>query len=121
MCAGEEARESPLGISGKAILVISGPGRKMYQSLELEPEGAISPKRSKPQGWASSPHDTASSIADELRAMEHTRVAEGRVRELRLIVCSSGGALSQSPLPHANHSRRNRFTHRGSSRTLRSH
>jgi hypothetical protein len=30
----------------------------MYQSLELEPEGAICPKRSKPQALRSSPHDT---------------------------------------------------------------
>src|SRR5512135_2146489 len=29
---------------------MSGPGRKMYQSLEPKPEGAIYPKRSRPQG-----------------------------------------------------------------------
>ena len=37
-------------ILGKVILVISGPGRMMYQSLEPKPEGAIFPKRSVPQG-----------------------------------------------------------------------
>ena len=31
----------PRRISGKVILVISGPGRMMYQRLEPEPEGAI--------------------------------------------------------------------------------
>jgi len=30
----------------------------MYQSLVLEPEGAICPKRSTPQAMYSSPHDT---------------------------------------------------------------
>jgi hypothetical protein len=29
---------------------MSGPGRKMYQSLEPKPEGTIYPKRSTPQG-----------------------------------------------------------------------
>ena len=37
-------------ILGKAILVMSGRGRMMYQYLEPKPEGAICPKRSKPQG-----------------------------------------------------------------------
>ena len=37
-------------ISGKVILVISGPGRMMYQSLEPKPEGAIFPKRSSLRG-----------------------------------------------------------------------
>ena len=34
-------RESPPGILGKVILVMSGPGRMMYQCLEPKPEGAI--------------------------------------------------------------------------------
>ena len=50
------------------ILVISGPGRKMYQSLEPKPEGAIFLKRSKPQGASSSPHDTGASIANWLKS-----------------------------------------------------
>jgi hypothetical protein len=37
---------------------MSGRSRMMYQNLELEPEGAICPKRSKPQALHSSPHDT---------------------------------------------------------------
>src|SRR5262245_1846414 len=45
-------RESPPGILGEVSLVMSGPGRKMYQSLEPKPEGAIYPKRSRPQGVA---------------------------------------------------------------------
>jgi hypothetical protein len=53
---------------GKVILVISGPGRKMYQSLEPKPEGAIFLKRSKPQGASSSPHDTGASIANWLKS-----------------------------------------------------
>jgi hypothetical protein len=35
----------------------------MYQSLEPEPEGAISSKRSKPQAADSSPHDAGASMA----------------------------------------------------------
>jgi hypothetical protein len=53
-----EGRESPPVVSGKGILVISGLGRIMYQRLEPEPEGAICPKRSKPQAVHSSPHGT---------------------------------------------------------------
>ena len=53
-------------ISGKVILVISGQGRMMYQSLEPKPEGAISSKRSKPQGRDSSPHDAGASMANWL-------------------------------------------------------
>jgi hypothetical protein len=43
---------------GKVILVMSGPGRRMYQSLEPKPEGAIFFKRSRPQetGQLSSRH-----------------------------------------------------------------
>ena len=40
-CVDEVGVSLPRGISGKVILVISGPGRMMYQSLEPEPEGAI--------------------------------------------------------------------------------
>jgi hypothetical protein len=57
MCHREE-RESPPVVSGKGILVISGLGRIMYQRLVPEPEGAICPKRSKPQANISSPHGT---------------------------------------------------------------
>jgi hypothetical protein len=39
-----EVRESPPVVSGKGILVISGPSRIMYQRLVPEPEGAICPK-----------------------------------------------------------------------------
>ena len=49
-CVGEVGVSLPRRISGKVILVISGPGRMMYQSLAPEPEGAIFPKRSVPQG-----------------------------------------------------------------------
>ena len=48
-CVVEVGVSLPRRISGKVILVISGPGRMMYQSLEPEPEGAIFPKRSMPQ------------------------------------------------------------------------
>jgi hypothetical protein len=57
MCHREE-RESPPVVSGKGILVISGLSHMMYQPLEPEPEGAICPKRSKPQALYSSPHGT---------------------------------------------------------------
>ena len=43
-------RESPPGILGKVILVMSGQSRMMYQCLEPKPEGTIFSKRSKPQG-----------------------------------------------------------------------
>ena len=50
--------------------MISGPGRKMYQDLEPKPEGAIFPKRSKPQGGRNStPHDTGTSMEDQLVTM----------------------------------------------------
>ena len=61
-------RESPPEILGKVILVMSGPGRKMYQYLEPKPEGAIFSKRSKPQDAVSSPHDTGASIANWLES-----------------------------------------------------
>jgi hypothetical protein len=44
-------------IFGQAILVISGPGRRMYQYLKPKPEGTIFSKRSKPQGTDRTPHD----------------------------------------------------------------
>src|SRR3954466_13609030 len=59
-------RESPPESLGKVILVMSGPGRKMYQSLEPKPEGTIFPKRSTPQEVDSSPHDTGASFANWL-------------------------------------------------------
>jgi hypothetical protein len=59
-------RESPPGILGTVILVMSGPGRMMYLCLEPKPEVAIFSKRSKPQGTNSSPHDTGASIANWL-------------------------------------------------------
>jgi hypothetical protein len=55
-------RESPLRISGKVILVMSGRSRKMYQNLEPKTEGVISVKRSKPQDTESTPHDTSASL-----------------------------------------------------------
>ncbi len=39
----------------------------MYQSLKPEPEGAISSKRSTPQGMDSTPHDAGASIANWLK------------------------------------------------------
>src|SRR5438045_2972792 len=63
-------RESPPEVLGEAILVISGRGRKMYRNLEPKPEGAIFPKRSKPQGERdSTPHDTGTSMEDQLVAV----------------------------------------------------
>jgi hypothetical protein len=56
-CVVEVGVSLPREISGGAILVMSGQGRMMYQYLEPEPEGAISSKRSMPQGAKSSPHD----------------------------------------------------------------
>jgi hypothetical protein len=53
-------------ISGQVILVISGRGRMMYQSLAPESEGTISPKRSKPQGGHRSPHDAVTSLTNWL-------------------------------------------------------
>src|SRR5262249_61899143 len=44
-------------IFGPAILVISGQGRRMYQSLAPKPEGTIFSKRSKPQVSDRTPHD----------------------------------------------------------------
>jgi hypothetical protein len=51
-------RETPPGIFGETSLVMSGPGRKMYQGLEPKTEGAIFAKRSMPQDANSTPHDT---------------------------------------------------------------
>ena len=65
MCQRGE-RESPPEILGKAILVISGQSRKMYQYLEPKPEGIILPKRSMPQEAERAPHDTGTSIANWL-------------------------------------------------------
>ena len=65
MCQRGE-RESPPGILGKAILVISGQSRKMYQYLEPKPEGTIFPKRSMPQEDDRAPHDTGTSMANWL-------------------------------------------------------
>ncbi len=50
-------------IFGQAILVISGPGRKMYQNLEPKPEGTIFSKRSKPQVSDRTPHDATTIMA----------------------------------------------------------
>src|ERR1700733_10958596 len=42
----------------------------MYQNLGPKPEGAIFPKRSKPQGGRNStPHDTGTSMEDQLVTM----------------------------------------------------
>ena len=65
MCQRGE-RESPPEILGKAILVISGQGRKMYQYLQPKPEGTILPKRSMPQEAERAPHDTGTSMANWL-------------------------------------------------------
>jgi hypothetical protein len=53
-------------ILGKAILVMSGQRRMMYQNLRPKPEGTIFSKRSKPQGTNSSPHDTATNMTEPL-------------------------------------------------------
>jgi hypothetical protein len=50
-------------IFGQAILVISGPGRKMYQNLKPKPEGTIFSKRSEPQGSDRTPHDATTIMA----------------------------------------------------------
>jgi hypothetical protein len=50
----------------KAILVMSGQARMMYQCLKPKPEGAIFSKRSKPQGTRSSPHDSAANMTKRL-------------------------------------------------------
>ena len=65
MCQRGE-RESPPEILGKAILVISGQSRKMYQYLQPKPEGTILPKRSMPQEADRAPHDTGTSMANWL-------------------------------------------------------
>jgi hypothetical protein len=59
-------RESPPGILGAVILVISGPGRMMYRSLEPKPEGSIYRKRSDLRERHRSPHDTAASMSNWL-------------------------------------------------------
>ena len=66
-CVVEVGVSLPRTISGKVILVISGPGRMMYQSLEPEPEGAIFSKRSVPQGTYSTPQDAGASMANWLK------------------------------------------------------
>src|SRR3974377_2025890 len=65
-CVVEVGVSLPRRISGKVILVISGPGRMMYQSLKPEPEGAILSKRSVPQGTYSTPHDAGASMTNWL-------------------------------------------------------
>jgi hypothetical protein len=52
-------------IFGQVILVISGPGRRMYQNLAPKPEGTIFSKRSKPQGTDRTPHDATTIMAAE--------------------------------------------------------
>ena len=59
-------RESPPGILGAVILVISGPGRMMYRSLEPKPEGSIYRKRSSLRERHRPPHDTATSMSNWL-------------------------------------------------------
>src|SRR5208282_5590140 len=66
-CVDEVGVSLPRRISGEVILVISGRSRMMYQSLELEPEGAILSKRSVPQGSYSTPHDAGASMANWLK------------------------------------------------------
>ena len=75
-CVGEVGVSLPRRISGKVILVISGPGRMMYQSLAPEPEGAIFPKRSVPQEDYSTPHDAGASMANWLKTNIQGFVAE---------------------------------------------
>ena len=53
-------------ILSKAILVISGPSRMMYQCLQLESEGTILEKRSKPQAANRTPHDTTVNMVERL-------------------------------------------------------
>ena len=67
-CVVEVGVSLPRRISGKVILVISGPGRMMYQSLEPEPEGAICCKRSMPQDDYSTPHDAGASMGHWLES-----------------------------------------------------
>jgi len=65
-------------ILGKVILVISGQGRMMYQSLEPEPEGAIFRKRSVPQEDYSTPHDAGASMANWLETNIQGGLASSR-------------------------------------------
>ena len=66
-CGREEGVSVLRTVLGKVILVMSGPGRRMYQNLQPKPEGAIFSKRSKPQGTDSSPHDASTIIAGGLK------------------------------------------------------
>jgi hypothetical protein len=50
-------------VFGQAILVISGPGRRMYQNLAPKPEGTIFSKRSEPQETDRTPHDATTIMA----------------------------------------------------------
>src|SRR5262249_1969148 len=75
----EDRRESPPEVLGQAILVISGPGRKMYQYLRPKPEGAIVPMRSMPQGGRDrTPHDTGTSMESQ-QATGNIPQASGRL------------------------------------------
>jgi hypothetical protein len=76
-CAGEEDVSLLRIASGKAILVISGLGRKMYQNLKPKSEVAISPKRSMPQEVDISPDDTAAGMVDQLTAMKNIQGGGG--------------------------------------------
>src|SRR5262245_20247200 len=84
---------------------MSGPGRKMYRSLEPKTEGVILAKRSKPQGANTSPHDLTTSLID-WRRLEHTRRNDredenpnGPQRDSARGCGESEGKRSDEPLP----------------------
>ena len=92
-CVVEVGVSLPRRISGKVILVISGPGRMMYQSLEPEPEGAICCKRSMPQDDYSSPHDAGASMGHWLESNIQGRASPRPDRGVR----PSGRSHSPAP------------------------
>src|SRR5579863_8429682 len=61
--AGEEAVSVLRELFGEVILVISGRAAGCTNALSQRSEGAICMKRSKPQGFFSSPHDASTIIA----------------------------------------------------------
>src|SRR6516162_2993383 len=73
--ARKSGRESPPWLSGRGSLVMSGRGRKLYQSFKPKTEGAIFVKRSMPQCAKNSPHDTTTSFV-KLAAFGTYKVAK---------------------------------------------
>ena len=95
-------------VLGQAILVISGPGRKMYQNLGPKPEGVIFPKRSKPQGERdSTPHDTGTSMEDQLVAMNiqggerFPRSGSGGINHARRVAATAQTNLCRTGPPES--------------------